>query len=635
MKKICILFLIVAVICTNVIVPITNVSAATISSSDYAVAFKDSIWFYDANKCGKEVAQDNVFSWRSACHTTDGSDVGHDMTGGYHDAGDHIKFGITNGYAASILAWSLFEFKDAYDGTGNTDKIISTLKYFTDYMMKSRVSANKYYYHVGDPGDHDYWGPPEKQSGNRGTRYYVGSGQGGADVCGLYAGSLALMYLNLKDTDPTYADKCLTAAKELYALGKSSKGVGKGDTFYSSSAWEDDMAWAAAWLYAAEKTNSYKSDLASFLPSPGTNWTICWNDMKLAAACAAAELTGEAKYKDAITSNLNYWKNSISKTPGGLKVLDSWGTLRYTAAEAFLALMYYKLYKDDSAKNFAKSQIDYIMGANPANMSYIIGFGANYPKHPHHRAASGISGWDNWKEPARNVLTGALVGGPDMSDKYTDLTDKFTCTEVAIDYNAGLVGALAAMTRYYGDISSPTPTSTKVPPTPTSTPTPTNADVIKVSGYVSTGSSAASSPLYANFEIDLTGYQSVSAKTDTSGYFQTEECIDDGNEYTMTISKPGFLSRTFEGITTDTQFGKSTNPVVMWEGDLNNNGAINMSDVVMLAASFNSSKGDGRYKEINDLNKDKAINMKDVTIIAAHFNKTAADYPAAVITKVQ
>ncbi len=625
MKKVCILFLIVAVICTGAIVPVANVSAATISSSDYALAFKDSLWFYDANKCGKDVAQDNVFSWRSACHTTDGSDVGHDMTGGYHDAGDHIKFGITNGYAASILAWSLYEFKDAYDAAGITDKSISTLKYFTDFMMKSRVSATKYYYHVGDPGDHDYWGPPEKQTGNRGTRYYMGSGQPGADVCGLYAGSLALMYLNLKDSDPSYADKCLTAAKELYALGKNSRGTCKADTFYTSSAWEDDMAWAAVWLYAAENNNSYKTDLASFLPSPGTNWTICWNDMKLAAACAAAEFTGEAKYKDAITSNLNYWKNSISKTPGGLRVLDSWGTLRYSAAESFLALMYYKLYKDESAKTFAKSQIDYIMGANPANMSYIVGFGSNYPKHPHHRAASGISGWDNWKDPAKNVLTGALVGGPDMSDSYTDLTDKFTCSEVAIDYNAGLVGALAAMTKYYGGITAPTPTSTKKP---SPTPTPTQrVDTFKVSGNIRVDNySAASSKLYQDFVIELKGRESTFVRTNTSGYFEAE-CIDDGTAYSITISKPGYLSRKVNGITPGTQFGL----LLMWSGDVNNDGAISMSDVIDAAASFNAIQGDARYKDVRDLNKDNAVNMVDIMIIAGNFNRTAADYPQAVI----
>jgi len=64
------------------------------ASHDYATALKYSILFYDANKCGPDAAVDNVFSWRGPCHTTDGSEIGLDLTGGYHDAGDHVKFGL-------------------------------------------------------------------------------------------------------------------------------------------------------------------------------------------------------------------------------------------------------------------------------------------------------------------------------------------------------------------------------------------------------------------------------------------------------------------------------------------------------------------------------------------------------------
>lgn len=473
MKKVCSIFMAVAMSLTTAIAPTFNVSAASISSSSYPEALKDAIWFYDANKCGKDVANDNVFSWRGACHTTDGEN-GVDLTGGFHDCGDHIKFGITNGYSASILGWSLYEFKGAFDASGNTRKMLSTLKYFTDYIMNSRVSATKYCYHVGDPSDHDYWGPPEQQTGSRTVKRYMGSGQGAADVCGLYSGALSLMYLNYKSIDSTYANKCLEYAKELYALGKNNPGVGNADGFYTSTDWKDDMGWAAMWLYVIEKNNSYLNDVNTWVPSPATNWTICWNDMKLAVAAVGAEATGDSKYKDALSSSLSYWKNSISKSNGGLRILDSWGTLRYTSAECLLALVYHKLYNDESAKSFAKSQMDYILGDNPANMSYIIGFGSNYPKHPHHRAASGYVGWNDWKNPAKNVLTGALVGGPDKSDIYNDQTDAYTCTEVGIDYNAGLVGAMAGMVQFYGNL----PQTTETPVTPTPTSTPSNPSII-------------------------------------------------------------------------------------------------------------------------------------------------------------
>lgn len=54
--------------------------------------------------------------------------------------------------------------------------------------------------------------------------------------------------------------------------------------------------------------------------------------------------------------------------------------------------------------------------------------------------------------------------------------------------------------------------------------------------------------------------------------------------------------------------------------DLNSDGAVNISDVMLLAQSFNSAKGDSRYKEAYDLNSDGAINISDVMKIAEKFN---------------
>ena len=47
--------------------------------------------------------------------------------------------------------------------------------------------------------------------------------------------------------------------------------------------------------------------------------------------------------------------------------------------------------------------------------------------------------------PNPNIITGALVGGPDTQDKYKDERSESHYTEVALDYNAGLTAALAAL----------------------------------------------------------------------------------------------------------------------------------------------------------------------------------------------
>ena len=133
---------------------------------DYADALKKAIWFYDANKCGSDVASGNVFSWRDACHTGDGDQAGLDLTGGYHDAGDHVKFGLPQAYMASMLEWALYEYRSTFDNNGLTNTILETIKYATDYFLRSHPDADTFYYQVGDGNtDHGYWGSPEYQTG--------------------------------------------------------------------------------------------------------------------------------------------------------------------------------------------------------------------------------------------------------------------------------------------------------------------------------------------------------------------------------------------------------------------------------------------------------------------------------------
>lgn len=103
---------------------------------------------FDANQCG---ADDNVLTWRGKCHTYDaeaslssakglssssvaaikaangGLDTV-DVSGGYHDAGDHLKFSNTMGYSCTNLAWSYFENPDSYKETGSEDHLLYILK---------------------------------------------------------------------------------------------------------------------------------------------------------------------------------------------------------------------------------------------------------------------------------------------------------------------------------------------------------------------------------------------------------------------------------------------------------------------------------------------------------------------------
>lgn len=466
MKKVSVLVLL-AVLLVSIIPPAVS---AKENNFNYVDAFAKSILFYEANWCGPD-AGNNRIKWRGPCHCDDGKDVGLDLTGGFHDCGDHVKFGLPQCASASTLAWAYYEFKDTFVAKGQDGYMLNILKHFCDYFIKCFPNKTTFYYQVGDGDvDHQYWGPPELQTYDR-PAYYVATPQNpGSDVAGDAAAALALMYLNYKDKDSTYAEKCLTYAKDLYDFGMTYRGNSKGQSYYLPRTYLDELMWGSIWLYVATNDNKYMDNVEKLMVEKGItggnsfndNWTQCWDYVLTGVFTKLATLSKNPLYKSIADDHIDYWQSRLKTTPAGLKYLDSWGVCKYPAAESMVQLVYYKYFGNQKCLDFAKSQIDYILGDNPNNMSYEVGFGDNYPKYPHHRAASGVLEGppaDEKKElPERHILYGALVGGADMNDEYHDNVNEYVYSETGLDYNAGFVGALAGMSEFYGKDQVPGPT---------------------------------------------------------------------------------------------------------------------------------------------------------------------------------
>jgi endoglucanase len=441
------------------------------SSYNYGEALQKAIMFYEFQRSGV-LPDDQRDNWRGDSGLKDGSDVGLDLTGGWYDAGDHVKFNLPMSYTSTMLAWSLYEDKDAYQKSGQTKYIMDNIKWANDYFMKCHPSPNVYYYQVGDGGiDHGWWGPAEVMQMAR-PSYKVDSSNPGTAVSAETAASLAAAAVVFKDSDPTYAEKCLKHAKELFTFAdatRSDTGYQKAAAgFYTSGAFWDELSWAAVWIYLATNDSTYLDKAESFVTNWGkeqqTNdisykWGQCWDDVHYGAELLLARITDKPIYKESIEKHLDYWTTGINGqrityTAKGLAWLTQWGSLRHSTTTAFIAGVYadwqgctpskVSIYKD-----FLKSQIDYALGST--GRSFVVGFGENSPQHPHHRTAH--SSWtDQQTSPSyhRHTIYGALAGGPDSSDGYTDKIDNFVNNEIACDYNAGFVGALVKMYKQYG-----------------------------------------------------------------------------------------------------------------------------------------------------------------------------------------
>ncbi|WP_162148455.1 glycoside hydrolase family 9 protein [Ruminococcus flavefaciens] len=519
--------------------PISEVVNDSGLDVDYARALQYSLYFYDANMCGDTAERDSRLSWRGDCHTYDAhvpmipwdketnkqskggtnlsasfmekykdvldpdGDGTIDVAGGFHDAGDHVEFGMPENYSAATLGWDYYEFRDVFKKLGQDDHMETILRHFNDYLMKCTFrdkdgTVIAHCYQVGDGNiDHAIWNSPEVDTMPR-PAFFLTAEKPQTDYVVSACAALAINYLNFKDTDAEYAEKSLDYAKALWKFANdndkelSDNADGPG-AFYGSTKWEDDYCWAAAWMYLAtgdESVFDYAVKIFDYYAPSG--WCYCWNDMWSGAGVMWAAINQEhpeldlvQKIRDAQGKNqyvfddfwdddcvgkcLKTWKQL--ETKGGFAYLNQWGSCRYNTAMQMICLVYDK-YKNNGKPSewseWAKKQMDYVLGVNDVTYketakqtvlagrngthgprAFIVGYNDNAVKNPHHRAASGLLMAEDAREQ-KHILWGALAGGPDGSDGHSDSTNDWVENEVTIDYNACLPGAAAGLYALYG-----------------------------------------------------------------------------------------------------------------------------------------------------------------------------------------
>ena len=443
---------------------------------NYAEALQKSLWFYDAQRSGRLPDEFRV-RWRGHSGLSDGGDVGRDLTGGFYDAGDHVKFGLPMAFSLTMLAWGGVEFPNEYAETQQLAPLLDVLKWGADYLMKCHVrnadgSTAAFYGQVGDGDvDHAYWGRAESMVMSR-PSFKVDAANPGSDLAAETAATLAATAMLFQNSQPAYAAQLLDHAQALYTFadthrGKYSDSITDAANFYRSwSGYQDELTWGAIWLYRATGNAAYltkaKAEYNALSGGGAGNhpyqWGLSWDDKSFGCYILLAALDGAAVYRADAERWLDYWSigvngQKVPTTPGGLAWRDQWGSLRYAANTAFCALVYADRVRDPDGRysTFARTQIAYALGANPAGRSYVCGFGNNPPSSPHHRGSHSSTTNDiNTPVSNRHVLFGALVGGPNFADSYTDNRSDYVQNEVAMDYNAGFTGALARLYRDFG-----------------------------------------------------------------------------------------------------------------------------------------------------------------------------------------
>ncbi|HEY6403145.1 MAG TPA: glycoside hydrolase family 9 protein, partial [Blastocatellia bacterium] len=103
---------------------------------NYGEALQKSLFFYEAQQSG--VLPDwNRVNWRGDSGLNDGADVSRNLTGGWYDAGDHVKFGFPMAASVTLLAMGAVEYRSAYVQSGQLTHLLNNLRFVNDYFIKA------------------------------------------------------------------------------------------------------------------------------------------------------------------------------------------------------------------------------------------------------------------------------------------------------------------------------------------------------------------------------------------------------------------------------------------------------------------------------------------------------------------
>ncbi|CAA6666671.1 unnamed protein product [Spirodela intermedia] len=438
---------------------------------NYADALEKSILFFEGQRSGK-LPPGQRLSWRGDSGMSDGASNHVDLVGGYYDAGDNVKFGLPMAFTTTMLSWT-------------------AVRWSTDYLIKAATAApDTLFVQVADPNvDHRCWERPEDMDTPRSV-YKVTSQSPGSDVAAETAAALAAASIVFRAVDPAYSKKLIQTAMMVFDFADRHRGSYSDSLssvvcpFYCSySGYHDELLWGASWLQMASENTSYMSYINSnghTLGAEEDDFSFSWDDKRVGTKVLLSrgflQNRVEALQVYKIHAD-NYICSLIPGTPGfqaqGLLYRGSESNLQYVTSTAFILLTYAKYLDSNGGSalcgggattitagdlvSLAKKQVDYILGKNPANMSYMVGFGERYPQQVHHRGSSLPSvrahpspvpcnegfRYLYSSSPNPNLLVGAVVGGPDNRDGFSDYRNNYQQTEPATYINAPLVGALA------------------------------------------------------------------------------------------------------------------------------------------------------------------------------------------------
>ena len=420
-------------------------------------------------------------------------------TGGWYDAGDQGKYVVNGG----VSTWTLLDlherlaaFGDANafaDGrlplperTNGKDDLLDEALVEVAFLLAMQIPDGTRLAIALDAGvagkaitrfetidasglahtkiaDENWTGLPTAPADDRQTRFlYPPSTAATLNMVGVAAQCARIW----RTIDPAFATKCLTEARRGWAAALSHPNLLTSSDFTGSGGYgdpgvRDEFTFAAAQLYATTNEPVFLDRLRKdgIFTDPGTD--IGWGSLRLAGALTLATVPDalpaddRAELRSRITALAAGFvaegKYSGNDMPfGGTNY--PWGSNSSILNRAIVLGIAWEIDRKPAYRDAVVASLDYFLGRNPLDRSYVTGIGTRPMQHPHHRFWAAAA---NKRYPARP--TGVMSGGPNSAATnepgpmkgcapqtcWIDDYRAFTVNEVAINWNAPLVWTTA------------------------------------------------------------------------------------------------------------------------------------------------------------------------------------------------
>jgi endoglucanase len=422
-----------------------------VSEQAYDHLQEDLLGFMRQQRCGYNPFLDVL------CHQHDGrsfygpmpDSTYVDVSGGWHDAGDMLKYLITGSYATAhmLLAYELYperfgDFTNALGqpGSNGIPDVLDEARWGLDWIHKLHPAPDQLVHQVADDRDHVGWKMPDQDysdygwgensyrpayfvSGEpQGLKQYKSEASGVSNLAGRSAAAMALAARIWVDRPggEVFAGQCLEAARSLYRMGRQREGFQQGNSYgapyrYGEVTWADDMEWGAAELFKATGESFYLEDAKDYARMAGT---VSWMPLDTAEHYQyypfvnmghfALHSLVDMPFRDSLASwyrsGIESCKERAARNPYGIGVPFIWCSNNLLTSLISQVILYEQMTGDRQYRTFLLEQRDWLFGRNPWGTSMFTGIpeGGEYPVDVH-TSIYALTGME---------VKGGLVDGP-------------------------------------------------------------------------------------------------------------------------------------------------------------------------------------------------------------------------------